>query len=73
MCSGSVTVFLHPAQACSTLVVSLMFGDGVSDSGVNVFGSNIMQTHVPERQPSGHPRCSGPSWPVGKELEITVP
>ena len=50
-----------------------MFGDGVSDSGVNVFGSNFMQTHVPEGQPSGHPRCSGPSWPVGKELEFTVP
>ncbi len=32
-----------------------------------------MQTHVPEGQPSGHPRCSGPSCPVGKELEFTVP
>jgi hypothetical protein len=50
-----------------------MFRDGISDSGVNIFGSNIMQTHVPKGEPSGHPHCRGPSWPVGKELEITVP
>ena len=50
---------------------------GVSDSRVYVFGSNIMQTHVPEGQPrgcnSGHAFCRCPSWLVGKELELSVP
>ena len=32
-----------------------------------------MQTHVPERQPRGHPVCRCPSWLVGKELELSVP
>mgnify|MGYP007023758599 CR=1 FL=1 len=50
-----------------------MFRDGISDSGVNIFSSNIMQTHVPKGEPSGHPHCRGPSWLVGKELEFTVP
>ena len=31
-----------------------MFRYGVSDSRVYVFGSNIMQTHIPEGQPRGH-------------------
>ena len=50
-----------------------MFRYDVSDSSVYVFGSNIMQTHVPEGQPSAHPFCRCPSWLVGKVLEITVP
>ena len=50
-----------------------MFRYGVSDSRVYVFGSNIMQTHVPEGQPRGHQFCRCPSWLVGKELELIVP
>jgi len=50
-----------------------MFRYGVSDSRVFVFGSNIMQTHVPEGQPRGHPFCRCQSWLVGKELELIVP
>jgi hypothetical protein len=50
-----------------------MFRYGVSDSRVYVFGSNIMQTHVPEGQPRGHPVCRCPSWLAGKELELSVP
>ncbi len=52
--------------------VSIMFRYGVSDSRVYVFGSNIMQTHVPAGQPRGHPFCRCPSWLVGKELELIV-
>ena len=50
-----------------------MFRYGVSDSRAYVFGSNIMQTHIPEGQPRGHPVCRCPSWLVGKELELSVP
>ncbi len=50
-----------------------MFRYGVSDSRVYVFGSNILQTHIPEGQPRGHPVCRSPSWLVGKELELSVP
>ena len=46
---------------------------GVSDSRVYVFGSNIMQTHIPEGQPRSHPVFRCPSWLVGKELEHCVP
>ncbi len=50
---------------------------GVSDSRVYVFGSNIMQTHIPKGQPRDHPSCYPvcrcPSWLVGKELELSVP
>ncbi len=53
--------------------ISIMFRYVISDSRVYVFGSNIMQTHVPEGQPRGHPVCRCPSWLVGKELEISVP
>jgi len=47
-----------------------MFRYGVSDSRVYVFGSNVMQTHIPEGQPRGHPVCRCPSWLVGKELQV---
>jgi hypothetical protein len=50
-----------------------MFRYDISDSRVYVFGSNIMQTHIPEGQPRGHPVCRCPSWLVGKELELSVP
>jgi hypothetical protein len=50
-----------------------MFCYGISDSRVYVFGSNIMQTHVPEGQPRGHPLRWCPSSPVGKELKLFVP
>jgi hypothetical protein len=50
-----------------------MFRFGISDSRVYVFGSNIMQTHIPEGQLRGHPVCRCPSWLVGKELELSVP
>ena len=50
-----------------------MFRYGVSDSRVYVFGSNIMQTHVPKGQPRGHPLRRCPSLPVGKELKRCVP
>jgi hypothetical protein len=50
-----------------------MFRDGVSDSRVYVFGSNIAHAHVPEGPPRGHPVCWCPSWLVGKELERCIP
>ena len=53
--------------------VSIMFRYGISHSRVYVFGSNIMQTHVPEGQPRGHPLRRCPSLPFGKELKLFVP
>jgi hypothetical protein len=46
----------------ATLNVSVIFCYGVSDSRVNVLGSNITHAHVLEGQPRGHPMCRCPSW-----------
>ena len=51
----------------------IVLGDSGSESRVYVFGSSIMQTHVPEGQPRGHPFGRCPSWLVGKELKRIVP